>query len=160
MKGKKRILKIRPFNMANFSGGSGYAAFSLIWQAMATIPASLIIWIITVVKLPMDEDGNIDKAKALKKFRCIVIPVYVILAIFSLYIAIESLYSDFTSYWYLVIFVGLVPLTASYFIFRASLVSVCDKSSSKASRIGVGFISGFLMLAVYIVSLIIGILMS
>lgn len=45
-KEKRRILKIRPFNMANFSGGSGYLVFSIIYQAMAVLPAICLYFIV------------------------------------------------------------------------------------------------------------------
>lgn len=35
MKEKKKILKVRPFNMANYSGGSGYLIFSIFFSDCA-----------------------------------------------------------------------------------------------------------------------------
>lgn len=51
-KEKSKILKIRPFNMADFSGGSGYLVFSLLYQAMAIFPAMVLIWAGSLIKLP------------------------------------------------------------------------------------------------------------
>ena len=100
---KSKILKIRPFNMANFSGGSGYLVFSLIYQAMAIIPAMIIIWFFSLIKLPKNETGEIEQAKAGKHFYYISVPVSVILIIIATVFAFVSNYGTFTEYWFEII---------------------------------------------------------
>jgi len=41
---KKKILRIRPFNMANFSSGAGFLAFSSLIGVIFIIPAAFFIW--------------------------------------------------------------------------------------------------------------------
>ena len=43
MKKRKKLLRIRPFNMANFSGAGGYIPFWGIFGAIASLPATLLI---------------------------------------------------------------------------------------------------------------------
>ena len=43
MKKKERILRIRPFNMANFSGGYGYMPVFALYAMIIAVPATLII---------------------------------------------------------------------------------------------------------------------
>lgn len=66
-KEKRRILKVRPFNMANFSGGSGYLVFSLIYQAMAILPAMIIIWATSLISLKKNKKKKILIQKGSKK---------------------------------------------------------------------------------------------
>lgn len=115
---KRRILKVRPFNMANFSGGSGYLVFSLIYQAFAILPASLIIWFLTLVKLPKNEDGSKDLYKAGKRFYAVAIPFSIVLIIIATVLAFSFNYGTFLEYWFEVIFISLVPSLCTFFILR------------------------------------------
>ena len=74
MKNRAKLLGVRPFNMANFSSGSGV----LIWFAMLgwvfSFPALLILW--TGMALPLMEKGGRLNYQILKKrLNIIVLPI-------------------------------------------------------------------------------------
>lgn len=94
-KEKSKILKIRPFNMANFSGGSGYLVFSLLYQAMAIFPAMVLIWAGSLIKLPKNDDGETVKERAGKRFYCVSVPFTVVLIIFAAVLAFITNYGTF-----------------------------------------------------------------
>lgn len=115
---KRKIIKVRPFNMANFSGGSGYLVFSLIYQLFALIPATLIIWLVSLVRLPKDENGETDRKRAGKRFYAVSIPFSVILIVVASVFAFENNYGTFAEYWLEVIIISLVPTLGAFFILR------------------------------------------
>lgn len=59
MKKREKLLRIRPYNMANFSGGSGYMPLVAIFGAIASFPVTLIIWMGMAISLEK-EDGTLD----------------------------------------------------------------------------------------------------
>lgn len=118
-KEKRKILKIRPFNMANFSGGSGYLIFSIFYQAMAILPAMIIIWLASLIKLPkLEESGEINCEKAIRRYNRVAIPLCVIIAIIGVVMAIVGNYGTFWEYWIEILIVGLAPAICLYFIIR------------------------------------------
>ncbi len=118
-KEKRKILKVRPFNMANFSGGSGYLVFSIIYQAMAMLPAMIIIWLASLIKLPQLEDSNeIDSDRAVKRYNIISIPLCIIISIVGVIMAYTSNYGTFSEYWIEILIIGIVPAICLYFIVR------------------------------------------
>ncbi|MCH5320673.1 MAG: hypothetical protein J1E36_02850 [Eubacterium sp.] len=117
---KRRIIKVRPFNMANFSGGSGYLVFSLIYQTFALLPGVLIVWFLTLIKLPKDENGNIIVDRACKRFYAVTIPIAVLFIIASVILAIYCCagYGDLSVYAVEIAFIGIAPTLCSFFVLR------------------------------------------
>lgn len=115
---KRRIIKVRPFNMANFSGGSGYLIFSLIYQAFAILPAALIIWAISLIKLPKNEDGETDVYRAGKRFYAVAIPFSVILIVIAAVLAVITNYGTFLEYWFEIFIITFAPTLCAFFIIR------------------------------------------
>ncbi len=117
---KCRIIKVRPFNMANFSGGSGYLLFSLIYQAFALLPGVLIVWLLTLIKLPRDENGDIIVERAAKRFYSVTIPVTVLFIIASVVFAIYCCegYGDLSVYAVEIAFIGIAPTLCSFYVLR------------------------------------------
>ncbi len=144
---KGRILKVRPFNMANFSGGSGYLVFSLIYQAMAILPAMIIIWFFSLIRLPKNDTGEIEQAKAGKRFYYISVPISVILIIIATVFAFVSNYGTFLEYGFEVILIALVPTVSAFFIIRKCHQKVVGGSNA-FKMILVSFIGVFAVLAV------------
>lgn len=119
-KEKKKILKIRPFNMANFSGGSGYLVFSIVYQAMAILPAMVIIWFASLIKLPrLDENDEIDCTRAAKRYKLIAIPLCIAIAAIGVIMACIGNYGTFSEYWIEIFIIGLVPSICLFFIVRS-----------------------------------------
>jgi hypothetical protein len=77
MKKKKKILRVRPFNMANFSGAGGYIPMYAIFGSIITFPATLILWSGLAVS-PVTEDGELNIAALKRRLIIILVPVYVI----------------------------------------------------------------------------------
>lgn len=150
MKNKKnrKILKVRPFNMANFSGGSGYLVFSLFYQAMAVVPAMIIIWLTSLIKLPKYEGYDVvDSSKAGRRFYIASIPICIVLIIVGLALACYTNYGTFSEYWIEVLFVGMVPGVCMFFIMRYCHRKIVDDDKSVISMV---LLSVALMLAVLV----------
>ncbi|MCM1115645.1 MAG: hypothetical protein NC397_09135 [Clostridium sp.] len=150
-KEKCKILKIRPFNMANFSGGSGYLVFSVIYQAAAILPAMAIIWLVSLLKLPKYHNSDvIDTDKAAKRFYAISIPLSVILIIVGIILACSFNYGDFSQYWIEILFVGIAPTICLFFIMRFCHKKIVEEYCNTAPMI---LLSIGLTIAVLIVTL-------
>lgn len=120
MKNRKRILKIRPFNMANFSGGSGYLIFSLFYQALALLPGVLIVWLMTLFKLPKNENGEIITSRASKRFYSVTIPLTVIFIIAATVLSAYLCYGygSLSVYAAEIALIGIAPALCSFFVLR------------------------------------------
>jgi len=66
MKKKGEILRIRPFNMANFSGAGGYIPIFAIFGTIATFPATLVIWT-NMASSVVNGDGSLNYALLRKR---------------------------------------------------------------------------------------------
>lgn len=127
----RKILKVRPFNMANFSGGSGYLVFSLIYQFFAVLPAIAIIWIASLVKLPKDKESNvIDIKRAEKRYYAVSIPICTAIIIIGTVMAFVCNYGTFAEYWIEVLFIALVPGISLFFILRFFHSILVNKANS------------------------------
>lgn len=104
--------------MANFSGGSGYLVFSVIYQAAAILPAMILIWFASLIKLPKNVIDEIDEEKAGKRFYFVSVPVSVILIIIATVLAFVTNYGTFSEYWFEVILIALLPTISTFFILR------------------------------------------
>jgi len=77
MKTKETIIRIRPFNMANFSGGSGYMPLFALYGMIALVPAALLLW--TGMALPFkDEKGLLNYQILKKRLNRILLPICLI----------------------------------------------------------------------------------
>lgn len=119
MKEKKKILKVRPFNMANYSGGSGYLIFSIFFQ-IALLPATLIVWLLSLVKLPKDDEGKLIESEARKRFRLVATPLFVVSTIVFLIVAVYCCwgYGSILIYGFEILFAGAVPSVCIFFIMK------------------------------------------
>lgn len=149
-KEKRKILKVRPFNMANFSGGSGYLVFSLLYQAMAILPAMIIIWVTSIISLKKNKKKEeFDSKNAAKIYCTISIPVCVVLAIVGLalgYYFLEG-YGELYVYFIEWVIIGALPAISMFFIIKScyKMVAISDDKSSVGSMV---FLSVVLMLVV------------
>lgn len=140
-KEKQRILKIRPFNMANFSGGSGYLVFSIIYQAMAMLPAMVIIWLTSLIRLPkLENSDEIDYDKAVRRYNIISIPLCVIIAIFGVIMACINNYGTFKEYWIEILFIGIVPAICLFFIIRFCHKQIIEHNAGIAKMVALSVV--------------------
>ena len=71
---RKRILRIRPFSMANFSGGYGYMPVFAMLAMIVSFPATLTIWA-GMAHSPKQEDGTIDYGILKRRLDRILLPI-------------------------------------------------------------------------------------
>ena len=74
MKERARLLRIRPFNMANFSGAGGYIPFMAIYGAFITVPATLLLWAGLAASLKK-EDGKLNYSILKRRLNIFVLPI-------------------------------------------------------------------------------------
>jgi len=94
MKRKEKILRIRPFNMANFSGGSGYLLMYAMLGWMLTLPATILLW--AGMALPLKtENGTLDYQILKIRLTRIALPICLVMFAFFAYALASnsSLYS-------------------------------------------------------------------
>ena len=72
---QKKVLRIRPFNMANFSGAGGYIPMVAILGTLVAFPATLLLW--TGFALPMKtESGDLDYSVLKRRLTRVLLPLY------------------------------------------------------------------------------------
>lgn len=154
MKEKKKILKVRPFNMANYSGGSGYLIFSIFFQ-IALLPATLIVWLLSLVKLPKDDEGKLVESEARKRFRLVATPLFVVSTIVFLIVAVYCCwgYGSLLIYGFEILFAGAVPSVCTFFILKKLDSDVISGSltAKGAILISLGAVVGVLV-ATFLIS--------
>lgn len=109
-KEKEVILRLRPFNMANFSGGSYYVPFFSTFAIIASAPLSLLLWL--GLALPLKKEGeNLDFQLIKLRIKRLVIPLIIIMFIAGLIILPSFLakYSDILFYFLSVIWGAAAP---------------------------------------------------
>ena len=74
MKRKERILRIRPFNMANFSGAGGYIPVFAMLGAFISFPATLLLWLGMAYHVK-NEDGSLNIALLKRRLAQILLPL-------------------------------------------------------------------------------------
>lgn len=153
-KEKRKILKVRPFNMANFSGGSGYLVFSLIYQAVAILPAMIIIWFSSLLKLPKHYGYEvIDTDKAAQRYYAVSIPICVVLIVIGIALACYSNYGTFREYWIEILFVGITPTVCLFFIMRFCHKKIVADGKSVVSMVVLSLVlMVFVLLGVLLIS--------
>jgi len=124
MKKKNKLLRIRPFNMANFSSGAGMFTFFAMMGAIFTLPLNFFIW--CGLALSMERtDGKLDhiifKQRANKTFLPIaIIGFCVLFLIYGLYGGFGFLLAS--------VFAAAFPTLGVYIIARlvASILEAFD----------------------------------
>ena len=79
---KKKLMRIRPFNMANFSGSGGYIPVYAMLGVAASFPAMLLLWTGLAVSSKI-EDGEINLKALKRKILLIMLPVGILTLIGS-----------------------------------------------------------------------------
>ena len=96
MKQNKKILRIRPFNMANFSSGAGFLAFGAIMSALFVIPINFFIWCGITAAITVGEDETFhDKAK--RQANRVLLPITIVGFLLIIFLGSEGMQSYFRS---------------------------------------------------------------
>ena len=92
MKEKEQLLRIRPFNMANFSGAGGYIPMAAMFGAFFSFPATFFLWAGLAVPLKT-EDGTIDFLILKRRLKRIALPICMASSILWIIYCVSQLFS-------------------------------------------------------------------
>jgi len=127
-KEKEKLLRIRPFNMANFSGGYGYMPVYAIFGVLVSLPATLILW--TGFAISMKKGiGIIDFQILKRRLNRILLPICLVLFIpWAIFLA-TTLYGNIWAYGLATIWAAAIPTIGIYFsmFFSGKLLSTRGK---------------------------------
>ena len=149
MKRKEELLRIRPFNMANFSSGAGYMSFFALMGAIFVIPLTFFIWcgLATSVRRTC---GEMDYVVLKRRANRIFLPITIGLFIVGLIISIPDIFSYFGSnhipglgQWLAAIWIAAFPTVGMYGVVRivAEILNINDSFTVNKLLLGV-FIGG------------------
>jgi len=150
MKEKEKLLRVRPFNMANFSAGSYYMPL-FAWIGMIfSLPATALLWL-GMARALKKEDGTLEYAILQRRLNRIVLPVCLALfvpgAIF-LSTAIMDL-SDLFYYLPAILWGAAVPTVGIYATLSLSAARL-NKKGKLTSGKWLGVTLGFAALLIVI----------
>ena len=90
MNKKEKILRIRPFNMANFSGAGGYIPMYSIFGAIFSFPATFLLWSGLAISLKK-EDGKLNYTIIKRRLKRIILPICLLFFVLFAIICINQL---------------------------------------------------------------------
>ena len=127
---RERLLRLRPFNMANFSGGSGYMPVYAILGALAFVPAVLLLWTGFAISLKT-ENGNLHYQILKRRLNRILLPICIVLFIpWAIYLG-TAIYGNIFAYGLALLWCAGVPTLGIYccMLFSAMLLNAKGKLS-------------------------------
>jgi len=86
---RKKLLRVRPFNMANFSGAGGYIPMYAMYGIIVSLPAMLLLWTGFAVSTKTD-DGKTNLAALKRKLLIITCSVGILTLIGSVSMVIAQ----------------------------------------------------------------------
>jgi len=132
---KKKILRIRPFNMANFSGGSGYLPIYAIFGFVFSFPITFFICL-GMAAIPYDAEGLLDTTAIRKKLVKIILPLCVLIFGFLFYSLADTnrLYGDFKAYGFLIAWISFILTFGIFFSLLLALKYIEKKGVRTRQR--------------------------
>jgi hypothetical protein len=144
---KEKILRIRPFNMANFSSGAGVLAFVGFFMWICIFPAAFIVWTGFALSLK-SESGNINYHVLVRRLNRVLLPICLVLfVILSLFLLWSTAFYSGYRYILLLLWIALFP---SVGIFAAARISLDGLNDSKPE----GFTKGQWLLRLLVTAVI------
>jgi len=113
MKKREIILRIRPCNMANFSGGYGYMPVWAIIGTLVSIPVLLLLWTGFAFSLKKD-DGTFDYPVLKRRLHHILLPICIVLFISWLILLLNTLYGSKLAYGIATLWGAAIPTIGIY----------------------------------------------
>ena len=92
MKEREQLLRIRPFNMANFSGAGGYIPLLAVFGVFYSFPATFFLWTGLAVSLKK-EDEKLNYFILKRRLQRIVLPICMVYTILWIVFCIDQLSS-------------------------------------------------------------------
>jgi len=135
MKDQKKLLRLRPFNMANFSSGAGYLVFFAMFLSFIFIlPASLLVWAGFAIPMKL-KDGKIDCQILIMRLNRVLLPICIVLfGIIFFGLAINAVLEGISNL-FLAIWISAFPTLGIYFAARLS-IDMLDRSITEENTIG------------------------
>ena len=90
MKNKEKLLRIRPFNMANFSGSFGYIPMYAMLGMIASLPATLFLWTGLALSLKK-EDGKLNYQVLKRRLNWFVLPICLVVLGYGVQICVQQI---------------------------------------------------------------------
>ena len=91
MRKRERLLRLRPFNMANFSSGSSFLGMFAFLSMINTLPMILILW--AGLAIPMNFEEDKDNSLLKRRVNRIVLPICVVLFVLAvLMLSTDNMY--------------------------------------------------------------------
>ena len=110
---KEKILRIRPFNMANFSGGSGYMPMTAMLGAFTSLPATFLLW--TGMVLPMKtKDGKLDYEILKRRLNRFALPICIVMFVLFTWANVANIYGDIWAYMPASLWAAVFPTLGIY----------------------------------------------
>ena len=91
---KKKILRIRPYNMANFSSGSGYLAIGWFYELAAVIPVYIAMLLGAALPFRKKGEGIVNKKKMQKQMLRAYLPIAAVLSLGGMIYCGLMIYAD------------------------------------------------------------------
>jgi hypothetical protein len=110
---KEKILRIRPFNMANFSGGSGYMPLFAIFGMIISIPATLFLWTGFALSLKKKE-GTLDYQILKRRLKRVLLPICLVLFVSWFIFLLTTIYGNTLFYVIATLWGAAIPTIGIY----------------------------------------------
>ena len=130
MRKRERLLRIRPLNMANFSGGYGYMPVAAIFGFFASFAATFLLW--AGMALPLKkENGSLDYQILKRRLNHILLPICLVLFVPCVTFLATTLYGSILAYGLATIWAAAVLTIGMYcsIYFSAMLLNSKGKLS-------------------------------
>jgi len=148
---KEKILRIRPYNMANFSGGSGYMPMFAMLAMIVAAPAGLFINLGLAINAKK-EDGTLDYQIVKTRLIRIILPLALVLFALCLFAYVPNVLDyggDLRAYWMEILWCAAVPTLGIYFVLFASAKFLDGKS--KLTKVNWFFITLILIIILAVI---------
>jgi len=151
MKKRAKILRLRPYNMANFSGGSYYMPLYALLEAFAFVPLLLFLCFFYGISVNADEEGKMDFPVLKRRLQRTLLPLCLVLSVIYVLILIQGFWEtkDFLTYGVVTIWLALIFSVGLYFALYFSAQHLHNKGKLTLGR-------WFLRALIYGVLIIVG----
>ena len=159
MKKKEKLLRIRPFNMANFSGGSGYMPLFAMFGMIASFPATLFLWMGIATSLKT-EDGYLDYQILKRRINRIVLPICLVLLVICVMVFVPMVLSyggNLLAYGLEILWCAAIPTIGMYcsLLLSAGLLNTRNKlTKGKWLLLTLGFSALLALLGIVVMILL------
>jgi len=134
MKQRGKLLRLRPFNMANFSSGAGHLMmFGMFFSWIIILPSMFFVW--AGFALPMkSENGEVDYQILIRRLDFILLPICVGLFCLLFFGMTINAVSESDGSLLLAFWVAAFPTLGIFFAARASASALRNSKADKFTK--------------------------